>query len=307
MPTRARLALLALLIAAAVLAVRARAAMTAPSPVPLAPPAPGGDGQGGGLALLALIAAPFLALLVVAALLYPLERRASRPEVRRTTVGQRQLLVVVVLIALVAALALFARAVRGQATRPRATRGGTRADPSTTPAEPIPAPDARGGGVDFELLAALTVGGMLLLVLAAVLANRRRRVGDNVSEEDLDAVPAGASRRTPLVEATVHALAGIDAPARTPREAIVRCYAALERALADSASAVPRPADTPTDVLDRATEAGLVRHEYGTRLVALFTEARFSSHPMTENDRASAADTLRLILDDLRRPSWTRS
>ncbi|MPZ85342.1 MAG: DUF4129 domain-containing protein [Actinophytocola sp.] len=90
-----------------------------------------------------------------------------------------------------------------------------------------------------------------------------------------------------------------DAGEPGPRAAILRCYAAMEQALAGSGRAAPRPPDTPTEVLDRAARTGLVRVGAARRLVDLFSEARFSRHPMTEADRLRATRALDEVLADL--------
>ena len=84
-----------------------------------------------------------------------------------------------------------------------------------------------------------------------------------------------------------------------PRTAIIGCYAAMERSLAD-AGAPPLMADTPAEVLSRATASGLVRSAPATTLTSLFRQARYSSHPMTEADRATAIDALAQVQADLR-------
>jgi len=65
-------------------------------------------------------------------------------------------------------------------------------------------------------------------------------------------------------------------------------------------AATPHAADSPTEVLDRAVSAGTIRSPGAWRLVELFDEARFSPHPMTEANRAQAANALKRILDELR-------
>ena len=84
-----------------------------------------------------------------------------------------------------------------------------------------------------------------------------------------------------------------------PRTAIIGCYAAMERSLADAGSP-PLMADTPAEVLSRATAGGLVRSAPATTLTSLFRQARYSSHPMTEADRATAIDALAQVQADLR-------
>ena len=139
-----------------------------------------------------------------------------------------------------------------------------------------------------------------LLVLFAVVAlgaaaltvyRRRRRI----------VLPPPAPDAEPDAEPLVAALA---AGARVlhsdpdPRTAIIGCYAAMERSLAD-AGAPPRMADTPAEVLGRATASGLVRPAPATTLTGLFRQARYGSHPMTEADRAAAIDALAQVRADL--------
>jgi hypothetical protein len=83
-----------------------------------------------------------------------------------------------------------------------------------------------------------------------------------------------------------------------PRTAIIGCYAAMERSLADAGSP-PRMADTPAEVLGRATASGLVRSAPATTLTGLFRRARYSSHPMTEADRTAAIEALAQVRADL--------
>jgi hypothetical protein len=52
-------------------------------------------------------------------------------------------------------------------------------------------------------------------------------------------------------------------------------------------------------VLSRATAGGLVRPAPATTLTGLFRQARYSSHPMTETDRAAAIDALAQVRADL--------
>jgi uncharacterized protein DUF4129 len=84
-----------------------------------------------------------------------------------------------------------------------------------------------------------------------------------------------------------------------PRTAIIGCYAAMERSLAD-AGAPPRLADTPAEVLSRATAGALVRStQAAATLTGLFRQARYSAHPMTEADRGTAIDALARVRADL--------
>ena len=74
------------------------------------------------------------------------------------------------------------------------------------------------------------------------------------------------------------------------RAAIIACYLAMERSLADLGAA-RGAADTPDELLTRVISAGIVRGAAARRLTGLFYEARFSTHPLgrAERDAASAA------------------
>ena len=82
------------------------------------------------------------------------------------------------------------------------------------------------------------------------------------------------------------ALAAID----DARAAIIACYVAMERSLADRGTARDA-ADTPDELLRRAVASGTVHGGAAGRLTALFYEARFSTHPLDagQRDAASAA------------------
>jgi len=111
-------------------------------------------------------------------------------------------------------------------------------------------------------------------------------------------------RRRQTIPAAATLAAALAAGARAlhedpdPRTAIIGCYAAMERSLADAGSP-PRLADTPAEVLGRATAGGLVRSAWAGTLTGLFRRARYSSHPMTEADRAAAMGALAQVQADL--------
>ncbi|WUI02695.1 DUF4129 domain-containing protein [Spirillospora sp. NBC_00431] len=76
-----------------------------------------------------------------------------------------------------------------------------------------------------------------------------------------------------------------------PRAAVIACYAAMEGVLA-AAGAAPRDSDTPAEVLARASGSGLAGLDAATTLTALFREARYSAHPVTERHRERALAAL---------------
>jgi len=136
------------------------------------------------------------------------------------------------------------------------------------------------------LFAALTIAAV------ALTSYRRRRPGPR---------PAPDEAADPTVAPLAAALAAGERALHEdpdPRTAIVGCYAAMERSLADAGSP-PRLADTPAEVLGRATATGLVRPAWAGTLTGLFRRARYGNHPMTEADRAAAIGALAQVRADL--------
>jgi hypothetical protein len=139
-----------------------------------------------------------------------------------------------------------------------------------------------------------------LLVLFAALAiaavtltsYRRRRSSLRLAPDEATDLTAA-----PLVAALAAGAQALHEDS-DPRTAIIGCYAAMERSLADAGSP-PRLADTPAEVLGRATASGLVRSAWASTLTGLFRRARYSSHPMTEADRAAAIGALAQVQADL--------
>jgi hypothetical protein len=130
------------------------------------------------------------------------------------------------------------------------------------------------------------------LVAGVVTVLRHRRPAAPAVEE-----PAPDPAPEPLAEALA---AGAQALRENPdpRTAIIGCYAAMEHSLAEAGSSVVA-ADTPAEVLARATTDGLVRSAWAGTLTGLFRRARYSSHPMTEADRTTAMNALAQVRADL--------
>jgi hypothetical protein len=97
-----------------------------------------------------------------------------------------------------------------------------------------------------------------------------------------------------LVESGRSALRTLD----DARAAIIASYVAMERSLADRGTA-RGVADTPDELLARATSGNIVRGAAPARLTALFYEARFSSHPMDQAQRQAAVQALDELADAL--------
>ena len=148
-----------------------------------------------------------------------------------------------------------------------------------------------GGSFDVPLTAilyALLIVALVAAVVLSVLWSRRfrpssgARHGDFIAEDPEDLREAVESGRS--------ALRTVD----DARAAIIACYVAMESSLAERGTA-RAVADTPDELLARATESGLVRGTAAARLTALFYEARFSSHALGRGQR----DTAEQALDEL--------
>jgi hypothetical protein len=85
------------------------------------------------------------------------------------------------------------------------------------------------------------------------------------------------------------------------RAAIIACYVAMEKSLARQGAA-RAAADTPDELLSRATAEGIVHGPAASRLTRLFYEARFSRHRLTDADREQADHALDELADELRDP-----
>jgi uncharacterized protein DUF4129 len=130
-----------------------------------------------------------------------------------------------------------------------------------------------------------------LLAFALTWYRRRRR-----SPPPVFATPA-PEPAAPLADALAAGEQALSADV-DPRTAIIGCYAAMERSLAEAGSPAAA-ADTPTEVLARATAGGLVQSSWAGTLTGLFRRARYSRHPMTEADRAAAMGALAQVRADL--------
>ncbi len=191
--------------------------------------------------------------------------------------------------------------------------------PAAAPSAPAPAPTgpptahATGpppqqhpqddSGDTLRILLVSTIAMVLVIVAGSVIISRRRwraTTPATIAGDFKSPTPAPPSES--LVRAAEIGLAEIGDLNREPREAIIACYAAMERELANVPGAVPQDFDTPTEVLVRAVEQHALHVDNAAQLVNLFEEARFSPHVMNEGHRKMAVDVLRLVLAELRSP-----
>jgi hypothetical protein len=151
-----------------------------------------------------------------------------------------------------------------------------------------PQPPKSGAGWAVHIPWAPILYGLLVVVLLAAVvisiwwSSRLRRPAAPLVIEDV-----GAEELREAVESGRAALAEIS----DARAAIIACYVAMERSLADRGTS-RTAADTPDELLARAVGAGTVRGPAAGRLTALFYEARFSTHPVAAGQRAAAGAAL---------------
>jgi hypothetical protein len=200
---------------------------------------------------------------------------------------------------------LLMRLAHGPADQPPSgspTNAGPGGTPPTT--NPVPrrpnAPDEPGTNIIGYLVPPMLIL-MALIVVGTIISSRRQRRAAISSQAagELPEAPAHAGAAESLARAAEVGLAEIGDLTREPREAIIACYAAMERELAHVPGAIPQDCDTPSEVLARAVDRNALHADSAKQLVELFEEARFSPHVMTERHRDVAVDALRLVLAEL--------
>src|ERR1700716_137827 len=180
-------------------------------------------------------------------------------------------------------------------------------DPGRAPAptNPVPrqpdSPDNPGTNIISYLVPPMLILMALIVAGTAIASRRQRRAATSwAATADDPEAPAQPGAAESLARAAEVGLAEIGDLSREPREAIIACYAAMERELTHVPGAVPQEFDTPTEVLARAVEHHALHADTATQLVELFEEARFSPHVMNEGHRDVAVRVLRLALAELR-------
>jgi Domain of unknown function (DUF4129) len=175
-----------------------------------------------------------------------------------------------------------------------------RPKPVPTPSFSLPPAGRGAGGSSFHFPIGPVLYGLLIAALVAAVvisvwwAARLRRAAPPGPAPGFIAEDSAGLREA--VESGRAALAGeID----DARAAIIACYLAMERTLADRGTARGL-ADTPDELLARAVNSGIVRGAAARRLTALFYEARFSSHPLGSEQRGAASAALDELAAELR-------
>lgn len=159
-------------------------------------------------------------------------------------------------------------------------------------------------GLLLLALAALVIYGAFRMVRAIVRLVRLRRGGTAAAvraapydpgEESYDDAETALRKR--VADDLRLLSADLDADVE-PREAVIACYVRMEAALAGAGT--PRDAtETPLELLSRVLDAYDVPEPDVRRLTDLFTEARFSDHPVTGEMRDAARRSLAAVADAL--------
>lgn len=164
--------------------------------------------------------------------------------------------------------------------------------PGAGQAPTVPVPDLSGYGPDLTRLfvfgcAAVALAATCWLVVALV-----RAIGLRHRRLHTPPVALAPPLATLVAESVEHSLT--DLSVGTPDNAIIRCWVGLQDA-ARAAGIEPRPSETSAELTVRLLDELSVDRASVSRLAALYREARFSTHDLTEDDRAAALAALTAI------------
>jgi hypothetical protein len=156
-----------------------------------------------------------------------------------------------------------------------------------------------GGGLDIRWVLYLLL--IIAIIAAVIVALRRSWLRHGLGGAPVPAEPIATDADT-LRDAISEGAAALRAGAfDDARKAIIACYVAMERSLADRGAA-RNEADTPDELLRRATQAGIIHGTAASRLTTLFYEARFSSHRLGDDQHNQATQALDEIAASLDQP-----
>lgn len=152
------------------------------------------------------------------------------------------------------------------------------------------------------LLIALAM--LLLFILWGSVRRGRRttQVPANFTPSDLDVLDPDSERR--LADAVDAQLTEVHSGAA--RNAVVACWLALELAVADLGF-YQKPSLTSAEFTEEVLGAYALDKEAIRRLAALYREARFSGHSITEHHRQAAAEALTTLRVQMNSRAWRES
>ncbi len=144
----------------------------------------------------------------------------------------------------------------------------------------------------FAVLATMAV--LVAFVVMVAVRDRAARSGREARREAVEFTTLGEPAR--LVEAITHDATEHDAVLRQgdPRNAIVAAWRRFE-AQGESAGVARRPWETSSEYVIRILDLVAADSGATNRLAALYREARFSEHPITEDHRAEALAALAAV------------
>ena len=164
--------------------------------------------------------------------------------------------------------------------------------PGATPGNAVPrgpvSSSAPAGQATSTALAWLVVGSaaaLLLLAPAAVFIRRRRARRDRRAVVPDAAARVGSDLRRSLADLESE---------RDPRLAVQRAYARMEESLGEIELS-RAPDETPTEFTTRVLRVLGASAAAASDLTGLFEIARFSEHPMDEDDRRRAIASVRRV------------
>jgi hypothetical protein len=145
--------------------------------------------------------------------------------------------------------------------------------------------------VAWVLAALVGVAVLIGLIYLGRWLWRRRPRRAVVVEDKPDAVPAGLVAAEPdlatLLRGAETAESILAETGGVPRDLVLRCWLALEEAAAAS-GAPRRPSDSPTEFTGTVLRTTRAERDPVDALLRLYHRARFSSHPITDDDVRTA-------------------
>ena len=144
----------------------------------------------------------------------------------------------------------------------------------------------------LAFLGLVVIGGMVLV--QSIRVSLRETSQMNIHEIE--------ARRVEGLQATQDAIRSIDNMAADARSRIISCYQHM--IVGVSRLGVPVSPDQTARELEKAIRTAFMLEGSATHdLTTLFEEARYSLHPLDEQDAAQARELLELIADELKTPN----